>query len=1143
MNASMPERSNNLKTALLTLTPWVLGLATVIVLLKNLPDNSVISSSASELAVYAVLTAFSLYFGVLLTEGELSPSHMVGILAFLSSPAAAISTMTWAVFLGSVVGAIGWFVRTQTWERPRAGRVNAGSAVMMIARVTLSFWAAGEVYIAGGGQLPLGPLPEHGGVVVLLLAIYALVYVTLYFSIFLLEIYSAGLSVRQIVRGDLSRIAVILILPIPFAILGARVLTVFEAVSRIIFIGGMVLIVVALYALSRSEFRLRKQFDELRTLSVVTRAMRSHLELDGLLRTIYLQVAHLLEVDHFQVALFDTEEQKLNFPLTIQGGQEDKSWVEQSEQPGQPEKTLLDYVLKSESPLLISERVPEHSRDLGVRPPSGYVNSWLGVPLHVGGRLLGAMVVMSRNPARKLTRDDLRLLNIVAASGGIAIENAQLYRQQKERAEQLTTLNRVSALLGGTLSPDVVLDTVISSASTISNAQAVAVYLFLEDAGLPLVRSAGLSSEFALEPAHSLLQQQYASQTQTQPAAEIVVSNVASDRRAETVRPVMQRERKAAFIELPLVNGDQLHGVLILYFDQPQIFSGEKVELFKTFTNQAAQAIVNARIYNTASEAFQRSGEQLLTLAAIGRALASTMDLQTICELILRHATEATKGEVGSVVLLDEETRAPLVAIGQGYPADAVHDTVSGLIAAMPAQVLEKGQTYRTDDVRRDNHHKPLLATTRSLLSVPILRGTSIMGAITLESQAVGAFSIEDINFVSQLANQAVIAISNARLFNNISDDRNRMQVLLDAMEEGIMLIDRQGKIVLANPRIDLIALTPAQVLNRSFKGLLDEPAFNLVEKAGFSSYQEACELVDNMGLAKMHVPVMYVLQGELGVVHIKRQIVPVNDKHGLTLGVLLVFYNKTEEQELARSREELSRMIVHDLRSPLTAVTSSLKLMKEIVPTSADHYRMVEDATDTSRRALRKLLNRIDSLLDVAKMESGQISINAEPTELSSLIENVRTELKPLTQELEITIAAQVDPRLLPLNVDSDKVERLLLNLVDNALKYSPSESTITVRHHPPGTNGAEPGYVRIDVIDQGPGIPSEYKETLFNRFVQIEGRRKVRRGVGLGLTFCRMVVEAHRGRIWIEDNAGGGSIFAFTLPIVSLEGIEDDD
>jgi signal transduction histidine kinase len=229
--------------------------------------------------------------------------------------------------------------------------------------------------------------------------------------------------------------------------------------------------------------------------------------------------------------------------------------------------------------------------------------------------------------------------------------------------------------------------------------------------------------------------------------------------------------------------------------------------------------------------------------------------------------------------------------------------------------------------------------------------------------------------------------------------------------------------------------------------------------------------------------------------------------------------------------------MIIHDLRSPLTAVTTSLKLMTEIVPKDSDIRPLVETTADASRRAIRKILSRVDSLLDISRMESGFINLDTKPTELATLVDSVCIELSPLAHELNITIQTEIPDDLPLLAIDSDKVERVLLNLLDNALKFAPMGSVVTIRS---SLNSDKPGFSRTDVIDGGPGVPDEYKTRLFDRFVQVQGRSGKRRGSGLGLTFCRLVAEGHGGRIWIEDNPGGGSVFSLTLPVIKEETVE---
>jgi signal transduction histidine kinase len=227
-------------------------------------------------------------------------------------------------------------------------------------------------------------------------------------------------------------------------------------------------------------------------------------------------------------------------------------------------------------------------------------------------------------------------------------------------------------------------------------------------------------------------------------------------------------------------------------------------------------------------------------------------------------------------------------------------------------------------------------------------------------------------------------------------------------------------------------------------------------------------------------------------------------------------------------ARESYTQMIVHDLRSPLTAVATSLRLLTELTPPDSPHYPLILRTTDISRRALRKVLMRIDSILDVARVESDAFSLKREPAALLPIVENVKAEMTPIAQETHVEIAVDLPASLPLLNIDTDKVERLILNLVDNALKYAPLESTVRVE-----AGLADRDFIQINVRDQGSGVPDAFKQTLFERFVQVEGRPVIRRGVGLGLAFCRTVAEAHGGTIWVEDNPGGGAVFCVTLPV----------
>ncbi|MCB9454150.1 MAG: GAF domain-containing protein [Anaerolineaceae bacterium] len=1107
---------------------WLMGLVTLVTLVINLPDQAAITEYGLYALIYGGVTAFMLYYGVLLAEGELSAAHVAGIIAFLSLPPASRSIMTWAIFLGGLIGGFLLVIREDTTLlRRRITSRTAQSVVVISARVTLSFLVAGQLYIWMGGITPLtSPLRDS----LPALFVFSLAYIVIYLAIFLLESYSDGRSVAAILGRNSALIFVILVLPIPFSILGALLTSL--APTTIVFDSfGAALLSRVIYGASRVQYRQYKQVEEQRVLSAVSHALQSNLNLNAILNTIYDQVARLLRVEHFLVALYAADQKHLTYPIYIKAG---KSAQRTNTNSG---KTLLDYLLETHRPLLISRDIQAEAERLGVYPPDEVIYSWLGVPLQAGGRQLGAIVVTSGDPQQHFGPDDLRLLNVVAATASVAIDNAQLYERQTARANQLSTLNRVISLLTGTLSPDEVLDTIVSSASVISDATAIAVYLYWDDkrSSMALVRSVGLSDRFTADTPGPLLRS---------PLQRLVIINdMARDERATPYRDLMTREGKAAWIELPLPSGDSSAGTLLFYFDEPQTFTEEGIEILRTFASQSAQAIMNAQLYSTTDKALEKRAEQMYSLAALGRQLTASMNVNMICNLVLARAIERTRSVMGFIAIRDDDTEELLVAAQSGYPPN-LWITSSRIEQTITGEVFLTGEPVLYTNLPLQNATPTLLSSVHSHLSVPILRNRQVVGAITLESELLGDFTQDDTTFVAQLASQTMIAVDNARLFERVREARDRMQVILNAMKEAIILLGKSGQIVLANPRVEMLGLNAKQIANKQVESLLDHPELALVARMGFESANQVRELIRELQVPGKRIggePMPYALENEFGTIYIERQIIPVDSEDGEALGALLVFYDETRDRELARMREDFSRMVVHDLRSPLTAVTTGLKMLRDVVPDDNQFKPLVLSTADTSQRAIRKLLSRVDALLDISKMESGQLTLEIEPMELATLVDSVSAELSPLARELEVTVTSDVPDSLPLLGIDSDKVERVLQNLVDNALKFTPADGVVTIKASPTRVQDESGEFIRVAVTDTGPGIPDGQKSRIFDRYVQIEGRRGARRGTGLGLTFCRMVIEAHGGHIWVEDNPEGGSVFAFTLPVSTARRLDE--
>lgn len=223
--------------------------------------------------------------------------------------------------------------------------------------------------------------------------------------------------------------------------------------------------------------------------------------------------------------------------------------------------------------------------------------------------------------------------------------------------------------------------------------------------------------------------------------------------------------------------------------------------------------------------------------------------------------------------------------------------------------------------------------------------------------------------------------------------------------------------------------------------------------------------------------------------------------------------------------QRQLTELIVHDLRSPLTSLLGVINMLEVVLPEEV--LQANRDLLNIGRSANLRLQNMIDSLLDIARLESGdQLQLSA--VNLADLIKQAleRARITPLAANLSL----QADlPENLPfVQGDELRLERLLTNLVDNALKFTPKGGQITVAAR------QEAGHVLVSVTDSGPGVPPEERQRIFERFTQLEGGPARRRGFGLGLAYCKLTVEAHGGRIWVEEGEGGkGSRFCFTLPL----------
>jgi len=223
--------------------------------------------------------------------------------------------------------------------------------------------------------------------------------------------------------------------------------------------------------------------------------------------------------------------------------------------------------------------------------------------------------------------------------------------------------------------------------------------------------------------------------------------------------------------------------------------------------------------------------------------------------------------------------------------------------------------------------------------------------------------------------------------------------------------------------------------------------------------------------------------------------------------------------------RDDLLSMIVHDLRSPLGNITSSLEMLQDSLLPGDPALPVL---LSVAMRSAERLSRLVDSLLDLSRLEAGEMGLNRAPTDLNALLAEAVEQVQTVAEAREIQLRLEAAPHLPAVTVDTDMIRRVIINLLDNAVKYTPRSGRVTLTAQP------GPDQVAISVHDTGPGVPPEEQHRIFDKFTSVQ-REGTPKGLGLGLAFCKMAVEAHGGRIWVESARGAGATLSFTLPIRS--------
>ena len=629
----------------------------------------------------------------------------------------------------------------------------------------------------------------------------------------------------------------------------------------------------------------------------------------------------------------------------------------------------------------------------------------------------------------------------------------------------------------------------------------------------------------------------------------------------------------------PMMRSGSAVGAISVVRVQPGALTERQSGLLQTFADQAVIAIENTRLINETREALEKQTATAEILRVISGSPTST---QPVFEAIAERSMRLCSADYGYVFTFDGEWIRLGVAEGaskQGADAVAAHFPAQPGSGSLAARVVATGEVVSIADVLADPNY-PLAAATRtakirSVLGVPMKRGTQVVGAIMVARAAVGAFDEHQVDLLQTFADQAVIAIENVRLFNetkealerqtamaevlsvissSVADTRPVFDKIMDSCEHlfgadslCLLLVDAEQRLQLAAQRKFPPELL-ASVFPRPLAESTTELALHDKRVLHFADAMTAAELpagtrriVERLGTRAMVVAPLLWEDEPIGSILVTRnQPLPFSadeigllktfaDQAVIAIQNARLFHelqDKTRQLEAANQhKSEFLANMSHELRTPLNAIIGFSEVLLERM------FGELNDKQDDYLKDIhssgKHLLSLINDILDLSKIEAGRMELDVDSFDAPAAIGNALTLVRERAQRHGIALSQEVAPEVGEIRADERKFKQILLNLLTNAVKFTPDGGRVDVRAR------LADGVLEVAVADTGIGIAPEDQAAVFEEFRQV-GRHYTNKqeGTGLGLALTRRFVELHGGTLRLDSEPGRGSTFSFTLP-----------
>ncbi len=523
---------------------------------------------------------------------------------------------------------------------------------------------------------------------------------------------------------------------------------------------------------------------------------------------------------------------------------------------------------------------------------------------------------------------------------------------------------------------------------------------------------------------------------------------------------------------------------------------------------------------------FQARFSEALRLAVVvrlARELNADLTPKEVLQRVLNATAEALSTPHASIVALREGQLLAAYALGAGPDVDA-HAVMEHVLAeGLAGFVLHNYRTVIVNDIATNPlwmplPDEPLSPQEGSALCVPLIHSGDVVGVMTLAHPARSYFSADAVHLINTISEMGAAALANTMLLEEARRANMRYANLFDDVIVPIILTDLSGVIQAVNrSACDFLGYSREELIGQNISTV---HRMGATEPLGGERYDHLIR-----GREVRFRSAVWTKAGEKRPVRVYARRVR-NEQSGDY--IQWIEHDLSSELALEQLRQDLSAMVYHDMRGPLGNIYTSVTALQKLL---ADHPNpRVADLLEVAVRSEQQVRRMVDALLDVQRLEEGSRLLSRTTTAIEELVDSALGQVQPLADEKHIQLRLALADDLPLLYLDANMVERVITNLLDNAIKYTPEYGVVTVSTASSGTE------VFVRIKDTGPGIPPEALEHIFDKFARVE-RPNMPHGVGLGLTFCKLAVEAHGGRIWVRSDPERGSMFTFALPIDAPE------